>query len=294
MMAGSPMASSVEIQINLLGVRLRIAGPASVIGPLRDSLFSRCQEPVGAEPDAYVRVTVDERGYHVHHAEKAGEAIFESESESDFFWWLDDVLFSRSLKRSNHLIQIHGAAVEREGKAVIFCGDSYAGKSTMTFHLIRRGWRFFTDEVILLDPETMRVRPFHRNLLVRQGALENDSFLKEKCQGHWHYDDYNGETKWLIDPKVVGAASSSCEAEVERIFLLLRDKEAPHLIEPVGPRLVVEEMLKQSFNPHKFSNEIVNSLIGLAEECERHRIRAPHGGVAWGLLSAHMGLLEKE
>ena len=196
-MAGqdSSRESIDELQINLLGVRLRISGPAEEIAPLKNSLFTRCQEPIGPEPDAHIRIEGGESGYRVYRFGNVGDPLFESSDRSKFFWWLDNALFRKALKRAKHLIQIHGGAVERGGKAILFFGDSLAGKSTMTLHLLQLGWRFLTDEVILIDPETLRVQPFRRNLLIRQGALDNDPVLKERIKGNWHYEDFYGETK---------------------------------------------------------------------------------------------------
>ena len=95
-----------EIQINLLGVRLRISGPAEEIAPLKNSLFTRCQEPIGPEPDAHIRIEAGESGYRVHRFGNGGDPLFESSDRSEFFWWLDDVLFRKALKRAKHLIQI--------------------------------------------------------------------------------------------------------------------------------------------------------------------------------------------
>ncbi|MFC1491783.1 hypothetical protein ACFLQ0_04265 [Nitrospinota bacterium] len=282
-----------EIQINLLGVRLRIAGPAQEIEHLKNSLFTRCQEPIGPEPDAHIHIEVDENGYRVHRFEDGGDPLFESNDRSDFFWWLDDALFDKALERSSHLIQIHGGAVEREGKAILFFGDPYAGKSTMVLHLLHHGWRFLTDEVILIDPDTLRVKPFHRNLLIRQGALDNDPLLKARCQDHWHYEDYYGETKWLVDPAVAGAAKEPREAEVEQIYCLRRHRRWRPLLEPVGERIVIEEMFKQAFNSDWFLPKSVDALVQIVRQSQNFRMRAPHGGVAWRLLREHLGLPEE-
>ncbi len=70
-------------------------------------------------------------------------------------------------------IPIHAAALVRDGKAVVLCGPSHAGKSTLAAWLTHRGWGFLTDEVGLLDisePGTTIVRPFWRPVGVRRGG----------------------------------------------------------------------------------------------------------------------------
>ena len=70
-------------------------------------------------------------------------------------------------------IPIHAAALVRDRKAVVLCGPSSAGKSTLAAWLTHRGWGFLTDEVGLLDisePAMTVVRPFWRPVGVRRGG----------------------------------------------------------------------------------------------------------------------------
>ncbi|QAA34722.1 hypothetical protein [Clostridium manihotivorum] len=48
------------------------------------------------------------------------------------------------------LIAIHGGTIVIDGKAVIFTGDTGAGKSTLTAALRQRGYRFMADDVSVL------------------------------------------------------------------------------------------------------------------------------------------------
>src|SRR5258708_21225465 len=41
---------------------------------------------------------------------------------------------------------IHGACVAREGRGVLLCGDSEAGKSSLAYACARRGWTYVTDD----------------------------------------------------------------------------------------------------------------------------------------------------
>jgi hypothetical protein len=45
---------------------------------------------------------------------------------------------------------IHGACVAREGRGVLLCGDSEAGKSSLAYACARRGWTYVTDDASYL------------------------------------------------------------------------------------------------------------------------------------------------
>ncbi len=65
---------------------------------------------------------------------------------------------------------IHAASLERNGQAVIFPAPPGSGKSTLCAALALRGWRLLSDELTLLDPDTL-----HANALARPINLKNAS-----------------------------------------------------------------------------------------------------------------------
>jgi len=84
-------------------------------------------------------------------------------------WEISRLMFERSGER----VHLHGAALVRDGRAVVLAGKSRAGKSTLAAWLTHRGWGFLTDEAALIDPGTLTVSPFWRPINVRRpGPLE--------------------------------------------------------------------------------------------------------------------------
>jgi hypothetical protein len=47
---------------------------------------------------------------------------------------------------------LHAACVSREGRSVLLCGDSGAGKSCLTYACVRRGWTLVADDAVHLAP----------------------------------------------------------------------------------------------------------------------------------------------
>lgn len=69
-----------------------------------------------------------------------------------------------------HMTMVHAACVARNGRGVLLCGVSGAGKSCLSFACARRGWTFITDDGVSLvrrsekrmvvgTPREMRFRP---------------------------------------------------------------------------------------------------------------------------------------
>jgi hypothetical protein len=57
---------------------------------------------------------------------------------------------------------LHAASVGRDGRVVLLCGASGAGKTTLAAHLVARGWRLLSDELSFLPDGSSRVQGLRR------------------------------------------------------------------------------------------------------------------------------------
>jgi len=73
-------------------------------------------------------------------------------------------LLTAAVDRNSYLFHVHGAALCaptcRAG--IILAGDSGIGKTTMALALMLRGFTPFSDDVALIDPQTMSLQPLRR------------------------------------------------------------------------------------------------------------------------------------
>lgn len=74
--------------------------------------------------------------------------------------------------RSHHLLMLHSAVVERDGKAMLFPAWPGHGKSTLCTALIHSGWRLLSDEFGLVRPEDGAVLPIPRLIPLKNEAIE--------------------------------------------------------------------------------------------------------------------------
>lgn len=62
------------------------------------------------------------------------------------------------LLATSHTTAIHAACVEREGCGILLCGDSGAGKSSLSYACARAGWTYVTDDgTFLVNNRTDRL-----------------------------------------------------------------------------------------------------------------------------------------
>jgi len=65
---------------------------------------------------------------------------------------------------------VHAGAVAHEGRAMIFPGHSFAGKSTLVAALVRAGAIYYSDEFAVLDADGL-VHPYTKPLSLSEGPL---------------------------------------------------------------------------------------------------------------------------
>ncbi len=71
----------------------------------------------------------------------------------------------------NYLI-IHGATVERNGRAAILTAPPGSGKSTLCAALVSRGWRLLTDELTLVSPVSGLISALARPISLKNNAID--------------------------------------------------------------------------------------------------------------------------
>lgn len=111
--------------------------------------------------------------------EHSTEAILECDKENRFWWQLNEqagtasslagalwsleaALCETIIRSQRRSFAIHAATVLLENSAALLTGRSTAGKTTLSLALARRGFPVATDDVALVDPESLNVLPIPR------------------------------------------------------------------------------------------------------------------------------------
>jgi hypothetical protein len=107
------------------------------------------------------------------------------------FWHINE----RALEDNDDHLLIHaGAVVDQSGRAILLPADSGSGKTTVVTGLLKRGFRYLSDEAAALDPETFLIHPFAKPLSIKSGTqalfpdLRPDDDYVELADGYWHVD----------------------------------------------------------------------------------------------------------
>jgi|GEM_PF-4848877 len=66
-------------------------------------------------------------------------------------------MMTRALERKGFFL-FHASAVEKDGKAILFCGEAGAGKTTMMLGLLDKGYHFLANDRVLIGVENRKVK----------------------------------------------------------------------------------------------------------------------------------------
>ncbi|WP_371187675.1 HprK-related kinase A [Thalassotalea maritima] len=67
---------------------------------------------------------------------------------------------------------LHASVLVKNDKAIIFPAHQGSGKSTLSAGLMLRGWRLFSDELALIDMQSMQVQQCTRPINLKNDAIE--------------------------------------------------------------------------------------------------------------------------
>ncbi|HYO63148.1 MAG TPA: hypothetical protein VER08_05770 [Pyrinomonadaceae bacterium] len=144
------------------------------------------------------------------------------------------------------LYDLHSAGVvaPATGAGVLFVGDSNSGKSSLTLRLARAGWRYMSDDFLLLheEGEGIKVRGLRRPFSVSASSLANCELprLEEALGAPVNSDP----SKRRLDPEVAFPGLRADSAVPRVVFFPVITGEPDSRAEPLGQADVLTRLLR--------------------------------------------------
>jgi HprK-related kinase A len=96
---------------------------------------------------------------------------------------------------------IHGAVIEKNGRAMILPAPPGSGKSTLCAALVTRGWRLLSDELTLVSLDTLAIVPMCRPISLKNESISViQSFEKSVIMGRSAHDTSKGTVAHMKAP----------------------------------------------------------------------------------------------
>jgi len=110
-------------------------------------------------------------------------------SVGDAVYELDQEIEPRLLAHTGQMLRVHAAAVESAHQTLLLVGLSGSGKTTLALELVKRGWRYLSDEFTIVDAEARTIQPFPR-AAIRKRESAGPPGDRIHFDDAWGYRDY--------------------------------------------------------------------------------------------------------
>jgi len=144
--------------------------------------------------------------------------------------YLELLLLNAALERAPGLAAAHAGVVAHAGHAALVCGESGAGKTTLTLALLRQGCAYLSDEVALVDRDTGMVAAYPRSLGIRSGGLALLGHMP-LGSGAFQATSLTGDRKWYADPAAAAPAGVCHRAGLRHLWFLTGFGSEPRITE---------------------------------------------------------------
>lgn len=178
---------------------------------------------------------------------------------------LEWLVASQSIAASSACVAFHGAALARGDETVLLLANSGAGKTTLTLGLMERGWSPLTDDIVLVNNDTLTIRAFPRCFHVDQSteALLSDHTLFAQ----------RGRLPGYVSP----AQWPAGEHAPTRIFAVQRCETCPSSRSAIMQAEAAGILLAQAIENQLTASQIARVVAGVAGKARGcYRLRNGH------------------
>src|SRR5262249_253224 len=122
-----------------------------------------------------------------------------------------------------YLTPVHGAGVAGEGRGVLLCGASGAGKTSVAYFCAKRGWTYVSDnESWLLRSGGLMLIGNPKRIRFRENAVA----LFPELAGMAAESHPNGKRSIELSPQTVGIRSTAYQSDVDRVVFLAQNPDS--------------------------------------------------------------------
>lgn len=168
-------------------------------------------------------------------------------------------------------LAVHGAVLERGGRALLLPAPSGSGKSTLCAALAFRGWRLLSDELALIDPRSGLVTPVPRPISLKNQSIEIvRDYAEDAVFGPVVPDTGKGRVAH-VRPPAEAVAAASTPARPHWVVLPNYLEGSASMLDPLPKAEALMLLLEQTFNFNVHGVHGFNALADLVDGCASYR-----------------------
>lgn len=220
--------------------------------------------PVDDEPEATIVVRADGSGHRLAlettdgTIEDLGSTRTDDQSLRLVAWVL-----SRQARRSvQHLAVLHAAVLAGRRGAVVLCGGSHTGKSTLTLAGVVDGLEYLSDDMAVVDVDALTVEPFARPIMMREGGRRLLSG-RVALPGPLSPEEHSGDETFVV----AGSLGRVADAPRPVVALAVLGRSDEPTLSPLSRAEVLQALVSHCVTLDTGGAELFADLTRLAATC---------------------------
>ena len=187
--------------------------------------------------------------------------LYETREPFEFISFIEWAMIDTALEKMEGYYQIHGGAVVKNNIGLILPAAPGSGKTTLTVALAMNSFQCLSDDVVLIDADSLKLNPFSRNIFIteeKKGVFDGYGINLPLRKSEWM--EYGG-WDFIFHPEAI-------QTTVDFIIFPKYNPAQKTELKRISKGKAIFEILKESFNIHKFRDrgvDIVHRLVGNAE-----------------------------
>ena len=171
-------------------------------------------------------------------------------------------VFERVCAGKRKRVLLHAAVLARNDRSVVFAAPTGAGKSTLCAALCESGWEYLSDELAIIDPQTMRVEPYAMPIGLKSASVgELADFLPGLGQKPVHLRNDGRRMRYLMPSRVIPGGSLPVAA---LIFPHLRPG-GPTGLNALDPLTALQKLAATGSSDRPLLDADIKTLLALAQ-----------------------------
>ena len=232
-----------------------------------------CEVPVEEGMPVHARYVVDKisQSYRLY---QNGKCVWDTSDAEELFSYLEWYVTLAALEHFKEMfLEVHAGGVAKGDKAIIFPAFRDSGKTTLTMSLVNEGFRCLSDEVMLVDPDALRVHPFPRNFLVGEKSLCLFPKIEQLYLNRAGLCLSDSERTWYVNPSEIAEEAWAPETNLGGIVNLEYVPSAPTTRSPIGSMEAMNVLLNQTINLGNHQVKGVDALVRMVESVPCWRLK---------------------
>ena len=193
--------------------------------------------------------------------------LYETGDPFEFISFIEWSMIDTALERMEGYYQIHGGAVVKGDRGLILPAAPGSGKTTLTVGLTMNGFQCFSDDIVLIDMQSLKLNPFPRNIFIteeKKAVFDRYGINLSLRKSEWM--EYGG---WdFIPPHPPPLPQGERGFNVDFIIFPKYNPAQKTELKRISKGKAIFEIIKESFNIHKFRDRGVDIVHRLVENAE--------------------------